>query len=381
MSFPAEVDGTSAEAMPGVSLDDRWVRAVGIPVFGIVVPRISGVLDGLPMSAPVYWVGSALAIVAVAAICHGTRGAYLAQRRNTDWMERPLRELARLLAAIVFFTVPPTVLALAAWYALLGTAAAWRPALVTLAVAILGVVLMVYLYELAFLLKERAVGRRRLAGLDRARAEAELAALHAQVDPHFLFNSLNALSHLIVTDPRRASAFTSHLAELHRYVLQSATTKLISLAEELRFLDDYVALMTIRFASAFEVEVVERGADHRGLLPPMALQALVENAIKHNQLDEARPLRVTVTLWPDAVEVRNERRPRLRALPSAGAGLRNLDERVQRVVGQRLQVAAGGRTFVVSVPLQAPTVRVHSLRIPVGQELVSPETSLDPQEG
>jgi hypothetical protein len=379
LSITAEAHGASADLMPRVSLDDRLVRAVGIPMFGIAVPRISGVLDGLPMSAPVYWVGSALAIAAVAAVCHGTRGAYLAQRHNTDWMERPLRELTRLLAAIVFFTVPPTVLTLAAWYALLGTSAAWRPALITLAVAILGVVLMIYLYELAFLLKERAAGRTRLAGLDRARAEAELAALHAQVDPHFLFNSLNALSHLIVTDPRRASAFTSHLAELHRYVLRSATTKLVSLEEELRFLDDYVALMTIRFATSFEVEVVEAGADRRSLLPPMALQTLVENAIKHNELDAARPLRVTVALWPEAVEVRNPRRPRRRALPSAGAGLRNLDERVQRILGQRIRIAAGGRVFAVSVPLQASTVRVHSLRIPVGQELVSSAASLDPQ--
>lgn len=380
MSITAEAEAGSAEATPGVQLDDRLVRVVGIPTFGIAVPRISGVLDGLPMTAPVYWVGSGLAIVAVAAICHGTRGAYLAQRRNTDWMAHPFRELARLLAAILFFTVPPTVLSLAAWYALLGTKAAWRPGLVTLAVAIGGVVLMVHLYELAFLLKEREVGRTRLAGLDRARAEAELAKLGAQVDPHFLFNSLNALSHLIATDPRRASRFTSHLAELHRYVLQSATTRLISLEEELRFVEDYVSLMTIRFASAFEVTIVNRGADGRWQLPPMALQGLVENALKHNELDEQRPLRILVLLLPVAVEVHNERRPRRRALRSTGAGLRNLDERVQRTTGRRIRVSPQGERFSVRVPLQAPAVPVHSLEVAVGQEFISSEVRLDPQE-
>jgi Histidine kinase len=352
----AAPSSSGSSAAPSIALDDRLVRLVGIPAFGFVAPRMSGIFDGVPMSAPLYWVGTAWSVVAVAVICHGTRGAYLAQRRSGGtWMDHPLRKLVRLLAVILLFTVPPTVLSLAGWNALLGTAA-WRAGLGTLALAVVGVVLMIYLYEFAFLLRERAAERARLLRLDRARAEAQLLAWGAQVDPHFLFNSLNTLGHLIATDRRRASVFTAHLAALHHYVLRSATTQLVSLDAELRFLQGYVKLMTIRFATAFEVTILDEGADRRWLLPPTALQVLVENAIKHNELGEARPLRVTVTLGAGAVVVENEHRPCRMARPSAGSGLRNLDERLQLTTGGRLAVARRDGTFVVTVPL-APPIR------------------------
>ncbi len=340
-------------------VEDRLVRVIGVPAFGVVVPRLSGVLDGLSPSMPLYWVGTGWSILAVAVICHGTRGAYLARRdRGGIWMDQPLRKLVRLLAAILLFTIPPTVLSLAAWNAVLGTTA-WRSGLLTLGLAVVGVVVMVYLYEFAFLLKERAAGRSRLLHLDLARAEAELAAVGAQVDPHFLFNSLNTLGHLIATDPRRASIFTAHLAALHHYVVRTAAVPLVTLEEELRFLQGYVTLMTIRFGAAFQVSIVEPGMERRGAprvdrftrLPPTALQVLVENAIKHNEGSEAHPLLVVVSLDAGEVTVHHERRPCRTVRPSAGSGLANLDERVQRTMGRRISVEQHGGVFCVRVPL------------------------------
>lgn len=338
---------------PRIELDDRLVRAVAIPALGIVVPRVSGVLDGLSPDAPEYWLGSAWAVVTVAAICHGTRAAYLAHRRAGDWAAHPSRKLVSLLALLLLLTAAPTGLSFAGWSAVLGTAV-WRAGLVTFAVAVVGVVLMAFFYEFVFLLKERAADRSRLAGLGRACAEAELAASRAQVDPHFLFNSLNTLGHLITTDPTRASLFNAHLAELHRYVLQGATTELVSLQQELQFLESYVALMTIRFASAFRVTVVDRGADRRARLPPTALQTLVENAIKHNVLLERRPLLIVVTLGAESVVVCHAYRPRRTARASAGGGLRNLDERVQLTSARRIAVERRGGLFAVTVPLLPP---------------------------
>lgn len=365
-------------------LDDRLVRVIGVPVFGVVVPRISGVLDGLSSSMPLYWVGTGWSILAVAVICHGTRGAYLARRdRGGTWMDQPLRKLVRLLAAILLFTIPPTVLSLAAWNAVLGTTA-WRSGLLTLGGAVVGVVVMVYLYEFAFLLKDRAAERARLLHLDRARAEAELAAVGAQVDPHFLFNSLNTLGHLITTDPRRASIFTAHLAALHHYVLRTAASPLVTLEEELQFLQGYVTLMSIRFGAAFQVSIVEpdagrgaaRGAQRHPLrltrLPPTALQLLVENAIKHNEGSEAHPLLIVVSLGVDAVTVHHERRPCRTVRPSAGSGLANLDERVQRTMGRGISVERQDGTFSVRVPL-APALASSSASFAIGS---SPQNRL-----
>jgi LytS/YehU family sensor histidine kinase len=202
-----------------------------------------------------------------------------------------------------------------------------------------------------FLIKERESDRVRALELDRARTRAELDAFLAQVDPHFLFNSLNTLGYLIDTAPARAAAFTSHLAEMMRYVLARRGQTLVTLREELAFVDDFVALMKIRFGGALTVEIVDEGSDREARIPPTALQALVDNAIKHNELGEERPLRIVARLGPTAVTVENERRPRRTARASAGVGLHNLDERVRLTSGQRISIAEREGRFVVRVPL------------------------------
>jgi len=187
--------------------------------------------------------------------------------------------------------------------------------------------------------------------LDRARAQAELSAFRAQVDPHFLFNSLNTLGHLIATDPPRAGMFNERLADLHRYVLNHSKASLVTLGEELGCLGDYVELMKIRFGDALAVAIDEAGAPKSARLPPMALQLLVENAIKHNEVGEGRPLAITVVLGAEAVVVRNAVRPRRSARASAGVGLANLDERVRYATGKRIAVRQTGGRFEVEVPL------------------------------
>lgn len=235
----------------------------------------------------------------------------------------------------------------------------WRSGLVPMAAVgavATGMALMVVLYELVLLRKERAAVRAELRGLDWARGEAEQAARLARLEPHFLFNSLNALGQLIAVDPRRAALFTEQLAALHRYLLERSAAALVPLEEELSFLESYVALMTIRFGGAFRLVVEERGAPRHWLVPPTALQGLVENALKHNQLCEARPLQITVTLAPDRVSVENVHRPRRAARASLGSGLQSLDERARQASGRGITVAQGEGSFAVSVPLAEPAL-------------------------
>lgn len=237
--------------------------------------------------------------------------------------------------------------------------ALWRSGLVPMAImgaVATGMALMVVLYELVLLRKERAAVRAELRGLDRARGEAEQAARLARLEPHFLFNSLNALGQLIAVDPRRAALFTEHLAALHRYLLERSAAALVPLEEELSFLESYVALMALRFGAAFQLVIEDRGGPRHWLVPPTALQGLVENALKHNQLSEARPLQIAVTLGRDRVSVGNAHRPRRAARASLGSGLRCLDERVRQASGRGITVAQGEGRFVVTVPLAEPAM-------------------------
>lgn len=342
-----EPAGSGREA----AIDDRLVRTIGIPAFGLAIPHVSGLFAGVSVGTAAFWVGTAWFLVLSAAIWHGNRWLLLEQRRHWDWFEHPVRKIVMLMAAIVLFTAPLTVTMLAGWYAWRGAEVAWPVVQTVVLVNVICVVFVTHVYETVFLIKERADDRVRVLELDRARTRAELDAFLAQVDPHFLFNSLNTLGHLIETAPPRAAEFTAHLAELMRYVLTKRGHELVTLAEELAFVDEFVALMKIRFGAALVVDVVDEGAERDARIPPTALQALVDNAIKHNELGEERALRIVVRLRADAVIVENERRPRRTARASAGVGLANLDERVRLTSGQRIQIDERDGQFVVMVPL------------------------------
>jgi LytS/YehU family sensor histidine kinase len=198
------------------------------------------------------------------------------------------------------------------------------------------------------LIQQREDDLLRLARLEQARAEAELSALKTQVDPHFLFNSLNTLVHVIPRDPVAATAFAERLGDAYRYILSSGPRDLVPLDDELAFARDYVELLRLRFADTVTLEVA--GGSEGRLVPPIALQVLVENAVKHNAFDAARPLAIRVEIEADHLRVSNAVRARRSARPGAGLGLRNLDQRCRRVLGRRVTVRAGA-AFDVEVPL------------------------------
>lgn len=340
-------------ARPLAAVDDRKARWLGIPGFGIAIPRLTPLLDDVALHDPAYWFGSLYFVGLATAIWQGNRWLLFEQRRHYGWFDHPVRKLVFLLGAIVLYTAPLTVAALSAWYGYLG-----RPADIDAirTVALMNVICVVFVthaYETVFLIKEREHDLVRVAQLDRARAEAELSAFLAQVDPHFLFNSLNTLGHLIDTDQASARRFTDDLAAVYRYVLAQRGRTLVPLADELTFTRAYIELARIRYGSAldFAVTLAPGFRIERWSLPPTALQLLVENAIKHNRVGADSPLRIDVELRDGAMSVCNRVAPRRRPAAGAGVGLHNLDERSRLVSGHGIAVATESGTFRVDVPL------------------------------
>lgn len=344
---------------PPVRLDDRPAMAFGILGFGLTIPWLTGLYGPLTPRDALYWAGTAGFVALAAAIWGGNRWLLLKQREHFDWFSYPWRKLMMLVAANVLYTAPITVLGLLAWFAAAGLpvdANALR--LVTL-MNVICVLFVTHAYETIFLIRERASDLMQVERLERARAQAELAALKAQVDPHFLFNSLNTLGHLIAQDGARAREFCDTLAEVYRYVLDSRQRDLVPLADELAFVRRYHRLLELRFGDAMPLVGADalQAAASRWLIAPLALQGLLENAVKHNQASAAEPLPVRLALG-DAqayVSVGNPVRPRLSALPSAGVGLANLDERCQLLTGRALTLSRLGGNFEVQVPLVAAT--------------------------
>ena len=182
--------------------------------------------------------------------------------------------------------------------------------------------------------------QRRLLLANKAQTESELKSLKAQIDPHFLFNNLNILYALIQQDQQIASHYLSCFAALYRYLIRHKDDDFVPLAEELKFVDEYIYLLTHRFGQAYtfhKVVLTEASLEHRFVVPA-TLQILVENAVKHNRGDDDNPLAIVISVRDDTVSVSNQIRPKLTPVDSAGTGLRNLQERYRILSNKEMHV-------------------------------------------
>jgi LytS/YehU family sensor histidine kinase len=188
--------------------------------------------------------------------------------------------------------------------------------------------------------------------LNVAKAQAELEALKNQIDPHFIFNSLNTLSFLITRDPVNARLYNDTLAMVYRYILSNKERDLVLLREEIDFISNYFYLLKIRFAEAVSmvIEITDLSAENF-LIPPISLQALVENAIKHNEFSEKRPLTIDVSISADYVIVRNAMNRRTNPQPTSKIGLSNLDNRYKLLTKRNILVENNFESFTVKLPI------------------------------
>ncbi|MGB3618747.1 MAG: histidine kinase [Catalinimonas sp.] len=189
--------------------------------------------------------------------------------------------------------------------------------------------------------------------LKRQTVQSQLDTLRAQVSPHFLFNNLNTLATLIPEDSALAVRFVEQLSGVYRYLLQTHAREVVPLREELDFLAAYVFLLDTRFGAALRVEVdVPEAVRDEVQVPPVALQILLENAVKHNVAARAQPLRVSVRHEADTLVVRNNRNPRaVRPQDSTRLGLRNIRERYGYLSNRAVEVAETDDDFTVRLPL------------------------------
>lgn len=194
--------------------------------------------------------------------------------------------------------------------------------------------------------------------LARQSLEVEFDALKGQVNPHFLFNSLNTLSSLINADPMQAEDFVEDLARIYRYMLQGGRTELVPLQSELAFLETYVRLLKVRYHDALLVQLPDRCPPDL-TIPPLILQILLDNAVQYNVLSPSRPLTVTIDLTGDrAVRVTNNVQMRHRTLGATGTGLRGLSAKLLAFTQRKLEIQETSDTFSVTIPLLPDAVAV-----------------------
>lgn len=181
--------------------------------------------------------------------------------------------------------------------------------------------------------------------------QAQLQNLKNQINPHFLFNNMSVLSSLVYKDQDKAVDFINQLSKVYRYLLDNKDKELVALEDELKFIQSYTYLLKIRFDTNIRF-VVEVGEDsYRKLLPPMALQILVENSIKHNEISEEQPLTVSISIKDDMLQVSNNLQLRINNEPGCKTGLKNIQDRYNYFTETPIEIIQNVNSFIVKIPL------------------------------
>jgi len=264
-----------------------------------------------------------------------------------SWTEQPvLRFMVGMVVMIVYTLAAVFSLVLFYDFALnvrfMDADLVWSPLIITFIISL-------FMHGRGFLRNWKAA-ELNSAQLQKESIKAQYDSLKNQVNPHFLFNSLNALTNLIYEDQDKAARFVKQLSEVYRYVLDTQNREVVALADEVKFLKSYLFLQQIRFGDKLKVDIDidPSGAD----VAPLVLQMLVENAIKHNVISNDQPLTIRIYKEGEKIIVENNIQKK-NVLPedSRGIGLENIRRRYSFLSSDNVEVGNTGQRFKVSLPL------------------------------
>lgn len=264
-----------------------------------------------------------------------------------NWKTQPLQRFAIGVVAMVVYTIG-IVYVIISVYSLSGFNLGDDLKQTYISTVVITLIITMFMTGRAFLLNWKQTE----IDAEKARRESAVArydSLKNQVNPHFLFNSLNALTNLVYEDKDKAVSFIKQLSQVYRYVLESADKELVSIEEELDFLKSYIFLQEIRFGQKLKIALSIN--DKKGLIAPLALQMLIENAIKHNVISENNPLLVEVYEEEKYWTVKNKINIKTNLEESIGKGLKNIQERYGYVSDLPVMIKNEKGYFTVSIPI------------------------------
>lgn len=279
---------------------------------------------------------------------------------RVSWVKTPIKRFVVSFLSIVFF-VFVSVWALDLFFDLLisnktlseavqaSDAPFWNVLLITM-------IINVFMHGRGFLFEWRQAS----IDIERLKTEqvfTQFQSLKNQVNPHFLFNSLNALSALVYEDQDKAVEFIRKFSQVYRYVLDKKEEEVVPVKDEVDFLKNFIFLQKIRFGDNLKFELVENTEVRN--IPPLALQLLVENAIKHNVISDEHTLIVRVELQKEYCIVTNNIKEKL-TKDSTGIGLTNLKERYKYLSNKEVIFSNDGKFFEVKIPILELKNEVHN---------------------
>jgi sensor histidine kinase YesM len=182
-------------------------------------------------------------------------------------------------------------------------------------------------------------------------AQMQLQNLKNQINPHFLFNNLSVLTSLVYENQDRAVDFINQLSKVYRYILENKDIELATIESEMTFIKSYIFLLQIRFDKNIEFIISIDPSKNSFLVPPLTIQLLVENAIKHNEISSESPLKIEIKEKDNFIEVVNNLQLRMNYEPSSKTGLQNIKDRYSFFTSSQIVVSQTEKTFSVKIPI------------------------------
>ena len=189
-------------------------------------------------------------------------------------------------------------------------------------------------------------------------ANAKFESLKNQIDPHFLFNSLNVLSSLIEENPENAQRFTTSLSKIYRYVLEQKDKELVTVQEELAFAKTYMNLLKMRFENSITFELPENYDNQEAKVVPLSLQLLLENTIKHNIVSEKKPLHIKIYVKDNCLIVENNLQKKEVLQDRRGVGIQNIVSRYAILTKRNVVIEESETIFAVQLPVLTKQITV-----------------------
>ena len=332
-------------------IKDLLLKIIFIPVLGIGLPPVSGIIDYSRYSLFELIAANLFFILTSFTIWKGCNWIHIKLRPLYRPISSPFSKIAAVCLVSATYGACTGGLSSLVWLEISREPFSWMGIYKFITACVAAVIIFTLVYEILFLSKERELDTKIVDQLDKELSQAELQVLSNEMDPHFIFNSLNTLNHLILNQPGQAHLFNNRLAQVYKYFLLNKNKELISLADELEFIEDYFYLLQIRHDNKLQLQTSVDAKSSKVMIPPCSLQLLVENAIKHNEFSEANPLLIKVTINEHYVQVSNNIKPKLYAVNSTGIGLKNLSSRYKILFRKDITISTSHENFIVKLPL------------------------------
>ncbi|MEM9549102.1 MAG: sensor histidine kinase, partial [Bacteroidota bacterium] len=336
-----------------LAFDDRWMMLIGIPFIALVLPFLFfGVdVDTFVRNFPQEYIDS---LVYCTVYWMFNRFLMIVMRKKVPEFTQTLKRL--LLQLVVIAVCVPIIstsisLFTHAIYQLTETRDLLQPTLLQglgstymLTFAVLMMYESIYFFSKY---KEAIVEKEKL---QLAQIEGQLENLRNQINPHFLFNSLNTLMNLILTDQDRAVGYLDKLSKFYRYAVSNQDWQLTPVKTEMENVRLFIALLKERFQEGIQFSISDQSTEAVQIFP-LCLQLLIENAVKHNIVSRRKPLRIDIETDNEYVTVRNTIQKRIHKVKSTGMGLKNISKRIALVTDRSVHIHEDNDIFEVKIPL------------------------------